>query len=229
MSDADHLPQHDDYGDDPRADVGAHIPRGATSALDVGCSRGGFGRTLRAALGSGARIVGVEATQAGAEAASVDHGYDEVLQGYFPHAFEGRDEQFEQIYFNDVLEHILDPWQVLRDTHAFLAPGGRVLAAIPSIQYFTAVKDLIRGRWDYTDAGTLDRTHVRFFTRATMVEMFEDTGYVVEQCIGLNSIVDAWRAKPGIGPAVKARLGRVLGDARYLQFLIIARSEQAHG
>ena len=226
---SEELPQQATYADDPRTDVGVHVPTGAGSALDVGCSRGGFGRTLRSRLGKDARVVGIEAIAEAANAAAATGAYDEVLTGYYPQVLAGRSERFEQIYFNDVLEHILDPWQTLRETHDHLAPGGRVLAAIPSIQYISILKELIKGRWDYTDAGTLDRTHVRFFTRATMVEMFTDCGYEVQQCIGLNSIVDAWRSHTGPAAVLKRRLGPVLRDSQYLQFLIVARARDSRG
>ena len=69
------------------------------------------------------------------------------------------------VFFNDVLEHVLDPWTLLQQVHDVLAPDGTVVAAIPSIQYAPVVRDLLRGRWDYRDTGTLDRTHVRFLPK----------------------------------------------------------------
>ena len=122
------------------------------------------------------------------------------------------------VSFNDVLEHLWDPWDVLRDTHRWLSPGGHVVAAIPSIQYLPVMSRLVRGRWDYTDGGTLDWTHVRFFTRATILEMFEQTGYEVEVCVGANSMFQfaryqRWRP-----------LRRLIHDAEWMHFVVRARS-----
>ena len=115
-----------------------------------------------------------------------------------------------------MLEHILEPEDLLNALHEHLAPGGRVLATIPSIQYAPVVWRLIRGRWDYADIGTLDHTHVRFFTRATMCEMFERAGYVVESCTGTNSVN---RFVPKLAkPFVKA-----LGNSQYVHFVVVAR------
>ena len=90
--------------------------------------------------------------------------------------------------------------------------------------------NLLRGRWDYTDRGTLDRTHVRFFTRATMVEMFERAGYTVELCEGINSVRQEWKQDPS-GPRrlAKLLLERALGDARFLQFVVVAKRRSTPG
>ncbi|MCA0293580.1 MAG: class I SAM-dependent methyltransferase [Actinobacteria bacterium] len=170
------------YGDNPREDVAPFIPANATSVLEVGCGRGGFGITLRRRLGDDVTIVGVEAMPSEAAVAREAHGFDEVLTGYFPEILAGRNDRFDVIVFNDVLEHILEPWDVLDQAHERLTPKGCVVAAIPSIQYAPVVMGLLRGRWDYSDTGTLDRTHVRFFTKSSMVMMFEKAGYRVEQC-----------------------------------------------
>jgi 2-polyprenyl-3-methyl-5-hydroxy-6-metoxy-1,4-benzoquinol methylase len=206
-----------------RDDVRPSIPTSARSALDVGCSRGGFGRTLRSVLGDHARIVGVEPVASQAVLARNGHGFDEVVDGYFPDALQGRDERFDLICFNDVLEHVIDPWSMLRETIPWLAPGGKVLAAIPSIQFVPVVWHLIRGRWDYRDWGTLDRTHLRFFTKATMIEMFEQAGYRVTRCEGANSVQQVWSSDPNpVKRLAKLGLLPLLGDSRYLHFIILA-------
>ena len=164
--------------------------------LDVGCAQGGFGPTLREVLGPEARIVGVEAVASQAEIAARGQGYDLVVPGYFPQALNGSDERFDLVCFNDVLEHIYAPWETVRSVHEFLLPGGRVLAAIPNVQVIDNLVALMHGAWDYTDWGILDRTHVRFFTRRTMIELFEDNGFAVESCVGVNpsQTEGRWRA-----------------------------------
>lgn len=174
-------------------------------------------------LGADARIVGVEAVAGQAAVARRDHGFDEVIEGYFPDALDGRSERFDLITFNDVLEHMLEPEDALRISRRFLEPHGRVLAAIPSIQYAPVVLRLLRGRWDYTESGTLDRTHVRFFTRATMTEMFGKAGYRIERCVGANSLRNSWAADPSpLQRFAKLQLARLLSDWQYLHFVIVA-------
>lgn len=219
----EHPAQQDVYPDDPRPDVAPYIPEGARSALDVGCGKGGFGLTLRQVLGPAAHIVGVEAHPAQADVAAVDHGFDEVLEGYFPDVLAAREDRFDAVFFNDVLEHVLDPWRMLEHVHRFLTRHGVVVAAIPSIEYAPVVRDLLRGRWDYADSGTLDRTHVRFFTRATMVEMFEQAGYEVVSCTGSSSVWDRdWRRKTW-----KRRAWVALHpDSAWVHFIVVARQAE---
>ncbi len=218
-ADTTELQQQAVYEEWGRDDVRPYIPLRARSVLEVGCGRGGFGKTLREVLGPEARLVGVEAVPESADIARVDHGFDEVVNGYFPAALDGRPERFDLIAFNDVLEHIYEPWETLRACLDRLTPGGQVLAAVPSIQYLPVVLQLLRGRWDYADTGTLDRTHVRFFTRATMVEMFESAGYRVEVCEGANSMFDQaehlrWRRL--------RRLRWATRDFHWMHFVILA-------
>lgn len=216
----DDLEQQGIYADQPRDDLLPWVPREATSALDVGCGKGGFGLTLRQALGDHARLVGVEAVRTQADIARSGHGFDEVHTGYFPEVLAASDERFDLVSFNDVLEHLYDPWDILSQVHGRLTPNGRVLATIPSIQYAPVVWQLLRGRWDYTDYGTLDRTHVRFFTKATMIELFHKSGFEVETCVGINNVVDldprAWRGR-------RRYARHLLGDGQWLQFVVIGR------
>ncbi len=223
VTDTPHPRQQDLYIEVDRQDVRPHIPTSARTVLDVGCSRGGFGPTLRSVLGPDARIVGVEAVRQQAAIARVGHQFDDVVDGYFPDALEGWEGQFDLVCFNDVLEHVVDPWQLLRDTRRFLSPSGQVLAAIPSIQYAPVVWQLVRGRWDYSDTGTLDRTHLRFFTRATMVEMFAGAGYRVDRCAGANSLEHGWRNEPRLlRRTAKRALLPVLGDSKFIHFVVLA-------
>jgi 2-polyprenyl-3-methyl-5-hydroxy-6-metoxy-1,4-benzoquinol methylase len=218
-------PQQDLYPDDARNDVRPLIPLTATSALDVGCGAGGFGPTLRSTLGPAARLVGVEPVPSQAARERVGHGFDEVIEGYFPDAMAGRSEDFDLICYIDVLEHVIDPWALLRETRARLTPGGQVLAAIPSIQFVPVVWRLIRGRWDYHDWGTLDRTHLRFFTKATMIEMFEQADYRVTRCEGANSVQQVWSTdRNAVKRLAKLGLLPLLGDSRYLHFIILAEA-----
>ena len=166
------------YPDADRSNVIPFIPSGTARLLDVGCWQGAFGRELKRRR-PGLAVVGIEA-DAGA-AAVAGTRLDQVVAGRFPDDIGPDHGPFDCIVFNDVLEHIVDPWEALRRTRPLLSGTGRVVAVIPNIRHVRAVVPLVfRGRWDYADTGLLDRTHLRFFTRATMIELFETTGYTVE-------------------------------------------------
>lgn len=220
------LPQQSLYEDSPREEFAEFIPATARRALDVGCGAGGFGLTLRRILGPTAVIEAIDPQSANVASARVGHGYDHVTLGYFPEGLEDEGQGYDLITFIDVLEHFLDPWTTLRETRNLLNPGGRVLAAIPNIQLWTVIADLLRGRWDYTDRGILDRTHVRFFTRPTICEMFEDAGYRVERIAGVNDRRPALRPLRGsLTPAFFKELRwlpRLVPDSRWLHFAVVA-------
>lgn len=224
-----HFPQQSVYGDNARAEVQPWIPRTAAAVLDVGCGEGGFGRTLRATLAPDARICGVDAVIDNVEAARRTESFDKVTHGYFPEALGNSEDKYDLITFLDVLEHMFDPWSVLASTHDYLLPGGKVVAAIPNVQVWTLMRALVRGRWDYTDTGILDRTHVRFFTKATMIEMFEGAGFVVESCEGINS----QRVPPRPVRAVINRrlfidmkwVPYVIPSSAWLQYVVVGRKD----
>jgi 2-polyprenyl-3-methyl-5-hydroxy-6-metoxy-1,4-benzoquinol methylase len=226
--------QQDAYLDDPREDVRPYLPTsGIGSALDVGCGPGAFGRTLRSLFGPHAYIAGIDPVDRNVERARATGTFNHVFRGYFPDALREppaarATSTYDLISFLDVLEHMFDPWSALEQSRRFLAPGGIVVAAIPNIQLWTVTRDLLRGRWDYTETGILDRTHVRFFTKATMVELFEETGFVVETCEGINSqLPKYWPPRRFLNRriVVDAKwLPKLFPESQWLQYVIIARS-----
>ncbi|MEW6330034.1 MAG: methyltransferase domain-containing protein [Pseudomonadota bacterium] len=163
-----------------RRDLIAHIRPGDHKILEIGCSSGATGHALKQA-GKASEVVGVELTS---EAAAIARErLDRVLQG----DIEQMELPFSPGYFDyilcgDVLEHLRDPWGLLARLKTYLRDGGRVVSSIPNIRNWRVLTSLVfRGRWDYAKAGILDSTHVRFFTKRNMVEMFENAGYVVEE------------------------------------------------
>jgi 2-polyprenyl-3-methyl-5-hydroxy-6-metoxy-1,4-benzoquinol methylase len=192
----------------------AFVPADARTVLDVGCHLGGFGASLRRDDPS-RRLWAVEADDQAAAAARAH--YDRVLVGTYPEVLAGSDQTFDCIVFNDVLEHMVDPWAVLRATAPRLSAGGVVVASIPNVRHVKVVADLVvRGRWTYTDMGVLDRTHLRFFTARSIRALFADCGFAVERLEGINSLGHVrfrfWKVFPAIlgelawtGFAVRAR------------------------
>jgi 2-polyprenyl-3-methyl-5-hydroxy-6-metoxy-1,4-benzoquinol methylase len=81
--------------------------------------------------------------------------------------------QVDILLLLDVLEHLRDPWTTLsRLSRDFVRPGGTVVVSLPNIRSLRIVaRLLILGDWRYADTGILDRTHLRFFTRKTGVEL----------------------------------------------------------
>jgi len=94
-----------------------------------------------------------------------------------PLAFEP--ESFDVFVLSNILEHLRDPVATLRRLVPLLRPTGRILVDLPNVAHWDVRLRLLRGRWDYEDAGILDRTHLRFYTRKTAREMLRETGFEI--------------------------------------------------
>ena len=153
--------------------IAARVADGAR-VLDVGAGEGALGVELK---GRGCKVVCLEVDEARAGKAR-EKGLEVVLRNIESAGLEdlGR---FEVVVCADVLEHLLDPAAALLRVKAALAPGGKVLASIPNVAFYGVRLRLLSGRFDYTDTGILDRTHLRFFTRRTARELLEGAGLKV--------------------------------------------------
>ncbi|MDE3241321.1 MAG: class I SAM-dependent methyltransferase [Nitrospirota bacterium] len=166
------------YYDHGRSDLLALFPTGAERVLEIGCGAGGMAAGMRE---RGAKeLVGVEINPEAAVHAKTQ--FDRVIVGsveeviaLLPNGF------FDLIVYGDVLEHLIDPWTILARHGCLLKPSGYVLLSVPNVRHWRLLYDLvIRGNWTYEDdGGTLDRTHLRFFTRSTILEMVGGAGYQV--------------------------------------------------
>jgi SAM-dependent methyltransferase len=149
-------------------------------ALELGC---GDGSTLAAlkARGLVRWAAGLEIEPRAAEAARAR--LDLVVVGNvesLPDAALPAD--LDLVLCLDVLEHLVDPWSAVRRLAGRLKPGGAIVACIPNLRHVgTLVPLILNGRFDYTDSGTLDRGHLRFFTRASIRHLFEQAGLSVQR------------------------------------------------
>lgn len=102
------------------------------------------------------------------------------------------DHSFDCILFADVLEHLADPGAVLRRSRQLLAPGGYVVASIPNVAHYSAVLALLRQDWPQEDGGLFDRTHLRFFTRATIRTLFSEAGFRITRLRRKHALNRKW-------------------------------------
>lgn len=165
-----------------RADLAAKVPSGARAVLDVGCSRGATAVVLRRA--GVERVVGIEPDRRNAaEAALV---CDRVIALPLEEIEEEFAGQFDAILFGDVLEHLRDPSDALEKVRQWISPHGVLVASVPNFGHWSVVSDLLEGRFDYVPYSILSGTHIRFFTRRTLADLFEACGYGVEKIEGVT-------------------------------------------
>jgi len=211
-----------DYFTEPRPEMLGFVPTNCRRLLEVGCGTGTFGASIK--KNRQIEVWGVEPFASAAVKAA--DKLDRVLTGPFDRETDLPGGAFDCIVFNDVLEHMAEPERALRYAKHLLAPGGTVVASIPNVRYFPVLWQLgVRGSWEYGDCGVLDRTHLRFFTKSSILKMFEDEGYGVRSISGI---------KPYGGiPNVSRYLWRTfrvanlilrgnLTDLKFLQFAIVA-------
>lgn len=189
----------------------------AMRVLDIGCGPGGFGISLRGRYPD-AHLSAVE-PEASSAAVARQH-FDVVHEGFFPHALPESSERFDLIVMNDVIEHVADPWSIMEQVRGHLTETGMVLAAIPNVGHLpTSANLLFRGRWEYVESGTLDRTHLRFFTRSTVEQLFQSSGF---ELIQLNPLNPPWLRNDKYRPLklIPARFA----DPLFRHFGVLARA-----
>lgn len=88
--------------------------------------------------------------------------------------------KFDYIIFGDVLEHLHAPDKAIRYCKKMLKNGGRIIASIPNLGYYEVIRELLKGNFQYSDTGLLDRTHIHFFAFNEIIRLFINEGYDVE-------------------------------------------------
>jgi 2-polyprenyl-3-methyl-5-hydroxy-6-metoxy-1,4-benzoquinol methylase len=183
--------------------------------LDVGCSNGAFGESIKKQFP--AEVWGVDINPAAIQAAQakLDRAlcFDLSLN---LNSLENR--YFDVIYFNDVLEHFVDPYSLLKGVKDKLTDSGQVIASIPNVRFFRVLSELLfKKDFRYQEDGVLDKTHLRFFTETSIKRMFLESGYRVTKLEPINKTKSsrAWFM-------YLFTLGLIGRDIFYPQFAVIA-------
>jgi O-antigen biosynthesis protein len=168
------IPEAPTYYGFTRPEVQRLVNRRSQRILDVGCAAGKVGAGLKAR--QNAEVWGIECNaQAAAEAGKhldrviqtpVEQALAQLPQGYF-----------DSIILADVLEHLTDPAAVLAGLAEKLTSNGELIVSLPNVAHWSVLQGLLEGSWEYQDAGILDRTHLRFFTRKSALDLFTAAGF----------------------------------------------------
>lgn len=163
------------YFSNIRYDIINLIPQGCSNVLEIGCADGSTLVELKK-IGKAKYVCGIDI---------VDLNQFKKLDKFILADIE-RDEidlprnYFDVIICTDVLEHLVDPWNTLKKLKNFLKEDGIVVASIPNIREIkTMLNIFVKGDFKYVNTGILDKTHLRFFCKKNIIELFDQTGFEI--------------------------------------------------
>lgn len=204
------------YYSNQRIDLIELIPSGAYTFLDIGCSTGKF----RNNIDTKCEYWGIEPHKESATIAikSIDH----VLLGKFDEVYNKLpDRYFDCIICADSIEHMVDTDFFFEVIKSKLAPGGVIIGSIPNVRYVTNIyKLLFQKDWKYVQSGILDSTHLRFFTKISLLRTFKIFDYKIHEFYGLNRYkLEIFPFNKIVPKFLLVCLAFLLGDdSRYLQY-----------
>jgi 2-polyprenyl-3-methyl-5-hydroxy-6-metoxy-1,4-benzoquinol methylase len=183
--------------------------------LDVGTGQGFFLKLVKERYGS--ETWGIELNEN--EALMAKQNSDKILVGSIENNINLLpNNYFDYITFNDVLEHTTSPDEILISLKNKLNDKGLIIISLPNVRYFFNLYDLlIKKDWEYTGAGILDKTHLRFFTKKSATRMINSCGYNIINVVG-NNPIKSWKMKL----FDMLTLG-FFSDTKYLQYIFIAK------
>ncbi|MXQ54877.1 glycosyltransferase [Shimazuella alba] len=203
------------------------VPTDAKRILDVGCAAGATGVELMNR--QDCQIFGIELNE---QVAQIARGnYEDVRVGDLEKlTFEYPENYFDAIVFADVLEHLRDPWALLKQFHHYLRPGGTVICSIPNIGHAEALIPLLKGDFTYVPAGILDQTHLRFFTAKTVPTLFPDHLFQIESIapkeMGVEKNTELFLQEVShLGKRFGIELDQLAERARTYQLLVKAKKK----
>lgn len=220
--------RHIDLQERTSLSVLASMVNAGSTLLDLGCGSGSLGAYLQSQRGC--TLDGV--TLSDEEASLARPHYRDVLIADLDtlavdQAFHGK--QYDYIICADVLEHLKQPERILSCCRDLLAPQGQVLISVPNANYSGLLMELMQGELRYRTEGLLDRTHLRFFTRKSLLRFLQEQSWSVQSLQTIERSLDNSEFKhlhADIFPPAVIRHLMAQPDALTYQFICAARPSE---
>ncbi len=180
-----------DFSDKPvwyytsdRSGMLKYIPKDLKTALEFGCGAGQFSALLKKEFGAETWAVEIDEQSAKTAAQKLDN----VINSDAHKAIdELPDNYFDCIIFFDILEHLVNPYSLLSSIKSKLTSNGVIVTSIPNIRFYRyLVRFVLHGEWEYQDEGLMDKTHLRFFTRKSLLNMFDRLDFEIIEFEGIH-------------------------------------------
>ncbi len=154
------------------------LPDGINSLLDIGCGHGLTAEYIK----KNKHVNKVDGIEINPEAVKIAQTkLDSVFKidlNRCDNPFASVTGKYDCILFLDILEHLIQPENILESCKTILNDPGYVIISLPNIRHYTVLMPLIfKNNWEYTDEGILDKTHLRFFTFNSAVKFIESAGF----------------------------------------------------
>lgn len=176
----------DTYYQHNRDEMLKYIPVKSQKILEVGCGNGAFGKLVKEKIKC--EYWGIEPDSRFTEVAK--QNLDFFLNLTFDNEIDLPTNAFDLIVFNDVLEHVLYPEEIIQTCKKFLKNEGCILSSIPNIRHIPYLYRLFYlGEFEYELSGIMDRTHFRFFTFKSVKRMYERCGFKIILNEGINKFI----------------------------------------
>jgi 2-polyprenyl-3-methyl-5-hydroxy-6-metoxy-1,4-benzoquinol methylase len=149
--------------------------------LEIGCASG---QTLSYLKSKGAELtIGVEIFPEVAELAEKRFEVDRVIVGSIEEIdLDYPENYFDLIIIGFVIEHVSNPWAVMKKLCKLLKKDGQIVGSLPNVRHVSVILPLLfTGRWKYVEEGIMDWTHLRFFAKSTIIDLLEETGFKVQK------------------------------------------------
>jgi 2-polyprenyl-3-methyl-5-hydroxy-6-metoxy-1,4-benzoquinol methylase len=161
------------------------IPKNLKKVVEVGTASGAMARAYKA-LSPESHYIGIE----------IFEEYYELSKKTCDESYLANIENCEDIWPNiadcdgwilgDVIEHLYDPWKLFHKIRKTIPSDGHICCSIPNAQNWMLQAKLNIGDFRYVETGLLDKTHIRWFTRQTILELFKNTGFQIKSMRAKN-------------------------------------------
>ncbi|MCZ4221803.1 class I SAM-dependent methyltransferase [Pedobacter rhodius] len=183
---AQYLHKDSNYYQHERHEMIKYIPTNAKNILEIGCGDGSFGAMIKENIQC--RYWGIEPDSRFINSAK-EH-LDFFDNAVFTTDYDLPLQHFDCIVFNDVLEHFVEPEKILLYVKSFLKDNGVIVSSIPNLRHAPYLYRLFYlGEFEYQDAGIMDRTHLRFFTKKSIISLYKNAGYKIILHEGINKSI----------------------------------------
>jgi len=156
--------------------VDSALRKGGNKLLDVGCGNGVLVEIVKDKF---ANLYGCDISKTAANEAK-KRGMDALCvdfnNGYLPYA----DASIDNISCIEVIEHVIDPQEILKEMYRILLPGGKLVLTTPNIRYFRNLACLtFKGIFPHTTASSFvwGGGHFHYFTRKDLVLLLSRVGF----------------------------------------------------